>query len=697
MTLYTELKRRNVFRVAAAYIVVGWLVLQVADIIFDFIHAPDWAGKAVVALLVLGFIPAVAVAWVFEVTPDGIRRDDGASHDDGHHRARRLDIITIVAVLIVAGITFWEQMQPASDVAPTEPVAEAPAEEPSAPVEETPPPRPALPITENSIAVLPFANRSAEPESAFFVDGVHDDLLTQLARIGSLKVISRTSVMEYRDTTKNMREIGQELGVATILEGAVQRAGNRVRITAQLIDTQTDEHLWADSFDRKLTADNVFDIQTDIARAIAGALVSTLSPEQIASIGAVQPTDVQEAYDLYLQARARGERLTEDEIRQTIDLYERAIELDPGFALAVGEAGYEYTNLYWYITQDPAHRAKGGEYIQRALALAPDEPRLHWIRADHLYHGYLDYDGALAELAIAEVGLPNGADIYQLRGFILRRQGDFAGAREALEKSIQLDPRNTETIADHLWTFGFQGDIGNVRIWSSRLSAIPGVTEAQLSNHPAIELLVAGDTAPMVRFMESYPEAHSGFFLWITLEALFLDRRFDELLSLLEGLEEGPVTSQWVLWPKSLLRARIALARGDVGLAREEAAQALEDLEPVLVRLPDNARPAASRALALAILGRADEARAEARRATELYPVTQDVPAGPAFVADRLKVLAIVADTDELAREMAEYLALPAKVHYIDYLLLDPVFDRHRDHPAIRALEKQYSLKGGGA
>jgi TolB-like protein/Tfp pilus assembly protein PilF len=697
VSLYSELKRRNVFRVAAAYIVVGWLILQVADIVFDFIHAPEWAGKAVVALLVLGFIPAVAVAWIFEVTPEGVRRDDGTSHDDGHHRARRLDIITIVAVLIVAGITFWEQMQPAPKPGTAPAVAKAPAEPPKAAAVAGAQQRPPQPIVENSIAVLPFANRSAEPESAFFVDGVHDDLLTQLARIGSLKVISRTSVMEYRGTTKNMRQIGQELGVATILEGAVQRAGNRVRITAQLIDSETDEHLWADSFDRELTTENVFDIQTDIARSIATALVTTLTPDQLASIGKDQPTNVQAAYDLYLQARAREDGSDAVEIRKSLALYEQAVALDPDFALAIGEMGYEYTNLYWFWTQDPADRQKGAELIERALALAPDEPRLHWIRADHLYHGYLDYEGALAELARAEMGNPNGSEIYQLRGWILRRQGDFAGAIEALEKSIQLDPRNVNTIADHAWTYAFQGDIQAARVWSARLRTIPGVNAGLLSYGPGLEFLVAGNMDPIKAYIDEYSNSGWGNLNWVAIEVPLVERRYADALDAVADMPDDPLFSQWVLWPKSLMRARIRWAEGDLAAAGSEAEQALADLEPVIEELPDNARPVAARAMALAILGREEEARAEAIRATELYPITGDVPMAAAYHADRLKVLALVADTEELAREMAAYLALKAKIHYVDYLLLDPVFDRHRDHPAIQALERRYTLRGDGA
>ena len=441
----------------------------------------------------------------------------------------------------------------------------------------------------------------------------------------------------------------------------------------------------------------MFDIQTGIARAIASALVSTLTPEQIASIGQEQPTDVQAAYDLYLQARAREDGSDAVEIRKTLALYEQAVALDPDFALAIGEMGFEHTNLYWFATQDPADRDRGREFIDRALALAPDEPRLRWILADHYYHGYLDYDRALAELARAEVGNPNGSEIYQLRGWILRRKGDFEGATEALEKSIQLDPRNVNTIADHAWTFAFQGDIEGARVWSARLRTIPGVNSTLLSYGPGLELLVAGETGPIKAFIREHSNSGWGNLNWAVIEVPLLERRYADALDAVDAMPDDPLFSQWLLWPKSLLRARVHWAQGDLEAARAEAAQALADLEPVIAELPDNARPVAARAMALAILGREEEARAEAIRATELYPITGDVPMAAAYHADRLKVLALVADTEELAREMAAYLALKAKIHYIDYLLLDPVFDRHRDHPAIQALERQYTVRGAGA
>ncbi|MBP6627700.1 MAG: hypothetical protein KA187_09850, partial [Arenimonas sp.] len=265
MSLYAELKRRNVFRVAAAYVVIGWLSLQVADVVLGFTGAPEWVGRTLIALLLLGFVPALALAWVFEMGPRGFQVDGGAAapaavtETHASQRGQRLDMITLVAVVLVLGLMAWQQLRPKSNAAtPTATAAnvEVASATPATAADEFAAPA-------GSIAVLPFANRSAAPDTGYFADGVHDDLLTQLARNGGLKVISRTSVMEYRDTTKNLREIGEELGVATILEGAVQRSGDRVRINAQLINARSDEHLWADTFDRELTPENVFEIQTE--------------------------------------------------------------------------------------------------------------------------------------------------------------------------------------------------------------------------------------------------------------------------------------------------------------------------------------------------------------------------------------------------------------------------------------------------
>lgn len=430
MSLWAELKRRNVFRVAAAYVVIGWLMLQVADIVLGFTGAPDWVGKALIAFLVMGFIPVLAMAWVFEVGPQGIRVDDGSTQRNVGPQARRLDVITLCAVVLLVVLMIVQHLGPAL-LAP-ESDAGSRAQSNPEPRSAQPSPRPAeqSPAAEldpwipspGSIAALPFTNRSAMKENKFFVDGIHDELLTELARNRTLTVISRTSVMEYAETTKNLREIGTELGVANILEGAVQRSGEQVRITVQLIDASTDAHIWAETYDRQLTPENLFAVQTDIAADIALALGKQIAPgAELAARRA--PTENAEAYDLFLRARGQFVDTSEPGINARIELYRRAVDLDPGFAAAMGELGREYTNLYWYISRRDSHRKQGGEWIDKALALAPDDPRLRLAKAEHFYRADLDYEAALAELDRAVGGLPGSAEIPMLRAWIKRRQG----------------------------------------------------------------------------------------------------------------------------------------------------------------------------------------------------------------------------------------------------------------------------------
>ncbi len=300
MSFFAELKRRNVFKVAAAYIIVGWLIMQAGEVMGPALNLPGWVNSMLAFFLILGFPLAMVFAWAFEMTPDGIKKEKDIDRTQSitGMTGQKLNH-TIIVLMAVALVYFaWDKFvaSPASDVDQSQVVTVA--EQSGAAdgsVEQGP--------DKKSIAVIPFRNRSANEENAeFFSDGVHDELLTNLSRIAELKVISRTSVMGYRDTTKNLRQIGEELGVANILEGGVQRAGDTVRINVQLIDAATDEHLWAKVYDRQLTAENIFAIQTEIAHAIANALEATLSPGEQEQL-AVAPTTNLAAYDSVLMAR----------------------------------------------------------------------------------------------------------------------------------------------------------------------------------------------------------------------------------------------------------------------------------------------------------------------------------------------------------------------------------------------------------
>jgi len=322
--LFTELKRRNVFRVGAAYGIVGWMLVEVASVLLPTFGAPDWVMKAFSALVLLGFPLAVILAWAFELTPEGLKLEKNVERDESiaHNTGRKLDFV-IIGVLVAA---LAASMYANFGDAPLEESAIEAADD--AIVEAF-----ATSSKPASIAVLPFANRSADPADAFFVDGMHDDLLTQLAKISALKVISRTSVLQYRDTEKSMKTIGDELGVTTLLEGGVQRAGNRIRINVQLIDAQTDGHLWAETYNRELTTENIFEIQEEMSLEIARALHATLSPAEQQRI-ADRPTNNMKAYEAYLIGRQRLATRNVPDILESLKYFELAIEEDENFAHA---------------------------------------------------------------------------------------------------------------------------------------------------------------------------------------------------------------------------------------------------------------------------------------------------------------------------------------------------------------------------
>jgi TolB-like protein len=696
VSLYAELRRRNVFRVAAAYVVIGWLILQVAEILLGFTGAPEWVGKAIIALLLLGFVPVLALAWVFEVGPEGVRRDDGTSSRDAGPQARRLDVLTLAGVVFVVILLVWQHLGPAltGGQAPGGgPQTESPLPAASEARPRAEPPQFEAPP--GSVAVLPFTNRSAEPDTGYFVDGIHDDLLTELSRNGALTVISRTSMMEYRDTTKNLRQIGSELGVAHVLEGAVQRAGQRVRINAQLIDARTDAHLWADTFDRELTPEGIFDIQSEIASAIARALGKALGLEAQAPAAAATPTTNARAYDLYLRARALSGRRSEPEIRQAIELHRQALGEDPEFALAMGELGLELTNLYWFFTRRNAESGEARQWIDRALALQPEQPRLRWILARHLYHGELDYDGALDQLALAEQGMPGSAEVFVLRSWILRRAGRIDDSLQAMTTAATLDPRSADVLLSLVETHGGLGDIESAESWYRRLAHIPGIQTGALLTYPMVRRDVLGDLDAFARAAGEYPQAPGAVVAMDLLLLPYLQRDFERAKQGIAAYPLELLEEQFYLLPKALLNALVAQAAGEVEATARFAGEALVALDAILAEHPGDYRAMSSKAQALALLGRADPARAWAQKAVDSPLPQRDVLLRAEMQADRLQALALVDDSDTLAGELDDYLQLPYKIDHFDGLMLDPLFDRHRDHPAFRALAAKYSRKAG--
>ena len=388
MSLFAELKRRNVFRVGIAYVVGGWLLLQLTDVLSELLDLPDVVGRAIVLLVTIGLPVALFFAWAFEMTPEGVKREKDVDRTESitPHTGKKLNNTILLMMALVIAYLLFDKISGSQETG-AEPFAQQSSVQTSA-AEETSVPSPveAIPSSieahkaDKSIAVLPFTNRSPNADDAYFTDGVHDDLLTQLAKIDAFSVISRTSVLEYRDTAKNLKQIGEELGVGNIMEGAVQRSGNRVRINVQLIDAVSDEHLWAEVYDRELTTENLFDIQSEIARSIATALKATLTDSEIANVSDV-PTDNVAAYELYLQGKRFALGETEIGYDTAVALYNEALKLDPEFKLAWVGLAHAYISNYWAYGGNPADRDMARDAINNAIAVDPDFPEPIWRKA----------------------------------------------------------------------------------------------------------------------------------------------------------------------------------------------------------------------------------------------------------------------------------------------------------------------------
>ncbi len=416
MSLFGELKRRNVFRVGIAYVVTAWAVSQVAELAVDSFEAPAWVMKMFITLLALGLPFALIFAWAFELTPDGIKKEKDVDRTRSitHSTGRRLDFAIIAILLVALSFFAWDKFVLApgvngSGISTYEPIppgheqlAGGLADEDSASA-ETP--------SQKSIAILPFSNRSSGQENTRFLsDGIHDDLLTNLAKIHELKVISRTSVMAYRDTTKNMREIGEELGVANLLEGGVQQAGERVRINVQLINALTDEHLWGETYDRDVSTENIFDIQGEIARAIARALEATLSPEENEKLGKIPTADF-DAYQALLQSRQLARRGGFDALPEAVTYARKAIELDPAYVDAYLALAFALIqSITSGVLTDEQTGTEISAAIESAMALKPDYDEV-WSTLGHYQ---------------ATTGKP--------------------GAGESFDKAMQLNPGNAQTM-----------------------------------------------------------------------------------------------------------------------------------------------------------------------------------------------------------------------------------------------------------
>ena len=537
---FEELQRRKVYRVAAAYIIASGFIIQIGSAVFPAWDLPNWTLRLVVVLLLVGFPVALILAWAYDVTPQGIQATPAPP---GTHRRRNVIALTASgsSISAVAGFFLF--------------------------------PRASGRGIEKSIAVLPFQSLSDEKENAYFADGIQDDILTNLSKIGDLKVISRMSVMSYRgDALRNAREIGKALGVATLLEGSVRRAGNRVRVSVQLINANNDEHIWAEDYDRDLT--DVFAIQTDLAQKIASSLQAKLSPDEKERLDR-RPTENPDAYLLFLQAHDYATRM--DLFHQTsskaVPLFEQAIKLDPNFALAF--AGLSMAESWLYHSSDPvpARREKARLNADEALRLQPDLPEGHLALGFSYYYGDRDYERALAQFEIARRGLPNEAQAYLAIGAIQRRQGKWAESTANLEKAATLDPKNASVLTNLGYSYmALRNFEAADKIFDRLAAAAPQSLEAALLKG-GVAVLWKGDLSVAEKQLSSVPpEADpGGLMTWVRVWCLTLERKFPEALQVLQKFRgETMLTTTTAPSPKAFVEGMIHLLQGDKARAQAE-------------------------------------------------------------------------------------------------------------------------------
>jgi len=544
-------------------------------------------------------------------------------------------------------------------------------------------------VPAKSIAVLPFENLSRDPDNAFFTDGVQDEILTDLARIADLKVISRTSVMQYKTGAKrNLRQIGNELGVAHVVEGGVQRVGNRVRVNAQLIDARTDAHLWAQTYDRDLA--DVFAIQSEIAKAIADQLQAKLSPSEKSAIEQAPTADIT-AFNLYSHAKnlfltAFGGNNGSD-LLQAADLLKQAVARDPSFFQAYCQLAFTEINIYGVLDHSPAYLAQAEAALQSAARLRPDAGETHLARARNLYWGYLDYDGALRELEIARQSLPGEDWIFSLKGYIERRQGRWEECIRDLERATELDPRNVLTLQQLALTYEQLRRYAEEKSTFERILAFEPNDPVTRSLHAFVELDSKADTRPLHEVTDSIRDKNPAALSSVAdnwLLCAFAERDPAAATKALIALGEnpgslGPITSGEVL-SHSFMEGVIARLAKDDTKAQAAFTAARADQEKIIQAQPNYGPALCVLGLIDAALGRKEEALREGRRAVELSPIEKDATRSIAMIKYLAMIAAWAGDKDLACGQLAIAVRNPSDLSY-GQLKLFPFWDPLRGDP----------------
>src|SRR5262245_3928570 len=649
---FGEVRRRKVYRVAAAYIIAAGGIIQLASAAFPAWELPPWTLRVLIVCLLLGFPIALMLAWAFDITADGIQATPDVATSSRHTR-RNMIVLVACGLILSAAAGFFLL------------------------------PRVAAHKIDRSIAVLPFQNLSDEKENAYFADGIQDDLLTNLSKIGDLKVISRTSVMSYRDGQSNAREIGKALGVGSILEGSVRRMGNQVRVNVQLINVSNDQHVWAQDYDRELT--DVFAIQSDLAQKIALELRAKLSPTEKAQIER-KPTENSEAYLAFVEGHdllTRPDKLRTD-TEKAEQLFERATRLDPNFGQAFAALAWVEDWMYHTFDPTPARKAKAHAAAEEALRLGPDLPEAHLALGFYHYYCERDYQGALDEFAIARKSLPNSSEVYFAIGAIQRRQGKWAESTANMEKAASLSPKDAFLLVNLADNYRAIDDFEKAdKLFDRAIEAAPNSVSAR-TGKAMLAVDLKGDLSEIDKqLVHIQPGFGSDAESMLGRAYLvMLQRKFHDAVVILKRLPGDDRSDDK---PKEYLEGALYTFVNDKEQAHSAFQRARSIVEKAIQDGSDDAMHHMTLALVLTGLGEKDAAIAEGKLAVALLPESQDALDGPKMTAALAQVYAWTGENDSAFELLERSLTTPAGVT-VSSLKLNPVWDPLRSDSRFQGL-----------
>jgi TolB-like protein/Tfp pilus assembly protein PilF len=648
---FAELKRRNVYKVAVAYAVLAWLLIQVATQVFPFFEIPNWAVRLVVLLLVIGFPVAIILAWAFELTPEGIKRTEDVDLSKSIRRktGRKLD--------------------PLGDALRSDPGFQKLCDQ-------------------KSIAVLPFKNLSRDPDNAYFAEGVQEEILMRLSKIGDLKVISRTSTQRYQSKPSNLSQIAKQLGVANILEGSVQKAGDTVRVSVNLIQAATDSRLWAETYDRKLT--DIFGVETEIAKTIAEQLQAKLTGHEEQAL-AVKPTNNPEAYDAYLRGLAFEARSTYslDAPMKAVDSYERAVQLDPNFALAWARLSVAHALVYFIpLDAAAARRDAAKRALENAQRLQPKSPETLLALGYYQYWVLLDY--GVAKTTFKEVNklLPGSSKVLEALGKVTRRLGQRDESIAYFEQALALDPRNAELLEAAPGTYAMLRQFpAALKLYDRALDIVPNDPDLMASKASIYQ--AQGNLAQAAKALsEINTQTASWHAFRIKINQLRLERNHGEAIRLLQARQASGIENVAM----QVLLALTQRLDGDTVGAKVTAEQARDQLEALCKNQPDYALFAGALSLANAVLGEKDSALKGAERAVMLLPSNKDRVSGPGYEEILALIQTMLGENSRAIPTLTRLLQTPYSSLLFQIpvtpalLRLDPLWDSLRSDPAFQKL-----------